>query len=114
MLLPFTMAGSLFGRLSLEEGDSTNSLEVLEMKLGVEGRRQKSLFDRFSRVRFSHCGPNWRKKMNCSPTTVTARVCVHVDKFMATIRSAFLQSRCSLVMKRVEAGLEAACDIQNT
>lgn len=51
VLLLFTMAGSLFGRLSLEEGDSANSLEVLEMKLGVEGRKQKSLFDPFSRAR---------------------------------------------------------------
>lgn len=51
MLLLSTMAGSLFGRLSLEEGDSANSLEVLEMKLGVEGRKQKSLFDQFSRAR---------------------------------------------------------------
>lgn len=34
----FTMAGSLFGRLSLEEGDSANSLEGLEIKLGGEGK----------------------------------------------------------------------------
>eukprot|EP00064_Thunnus_orientalis_P006857 superscaffoldBa00000734_g6876 len=32
----FTMAGSLFGRLSLEDGDSANSLEGLEIKLGGE------------------------------------------------------------------------------
>lgn len=51
VLLPFTMAGSLFGRLSLEEGDSANSLEVLEMKLGVEGKNQKSPLDQFSRAR---------------------------------------------------------------
>lgn len=34
----FTMAGSVFGRLSLEEGDSANSLEGLEIKLGGEGK----------------------------------------------------------------------------
>lgn len=33
-----TMAGSLFGRLSLEEGDSANSLEGLDIKLGGEGK----------------------------------------------------------------------------
>ncbi len=32
------MAGSVFGRLSLEEGDSANSLEGLEIKLGGEGK----------------------------------------------------------------------------
>lgn len=32
------MAGSLFGRLSLEEGDSANSLEGLDIKLGGEGK----------------------------------------------------------------------------
>ena len=32
------MAGSLFGRLSLEEGDSANSLDGLEIKLGGEGK----------------------------------------------------------------------------
>lgn len=36
----FTMAGSLFGRLSLEEGDSANSLEGLDIKLGVEGKHK--------------------------------------------------------------------------
>lgn len=34
------MAGSLFGRLSLEEGDSANSLEGLEMKLGGKGKNK--------------------------------------------------------------------------
>lgn len=34
----FTMAGSLFGRLSLEEGDSANSLEGLDIKLEGEGK----------------------------------------------------------------------------
>lgn len=34
------MAGSLFGRLSLEEGDSANSLEGLEIKLGGEGKNR--------------------------------------------------------------------------
>lgn len=34
----FTMAGTVFGRLSLEEGDSANSLEGLEIKLGGEGK----------------------------------------------------------------------------
>ncbi|XP_054623891.1 MAGUK p55 subfamily member 2b isoform X4 [Dunckerocampus dactyliophorus] len=34
------MAGSLFGRLSLEEGDSAYSLEGLEMKLGGEAMHQ--------------------------------------------------------------------------
>lgn len=32
------MAGTVFGRLSLEEGDSTNSLEGLENNLGPEGK----------------------------------------------------------------------------
>lgn len=32
------MAGSLFARLSLEEGGSAFSLEGLEMKLGGEGK----------------------------------------------------------------------------
>lgn len=32
------MAGTVFGRLSLEEGDSTNSLEGLDNKLGTEGK----------------------------------------------------------------------------
>lgn len=32
------MAGSPFGRLSLEEGDSTNSLEGMDVKLGAEGK----------------------------------------------------------------------------
>lgn len=32
------MAGSLFARLSLEEGDSANSLDGLEIKLGGEGK----------------------------------------------------------------------------
>lgn len=32
------MAGTVFGRLSLEEGDSANSLEGLEIKLGGEGK----------------------------------------------------------------------------
>lgn len=59
VLLLFTMAGSLFGRLSLEEGDSTNSLEVLEMKLGLEGKKQRCLFEQF----------------NHAPTTVITRVC---------------------------------------
>lgn len=36
----FTMSGSLFGRLSLEEGDSANSLEGLEIKLGGEGKNR--------------------------------------------------------------------------
>lgn len=36
----FTMAGSLFGRLSLEDGDSANSLEGLEIKLGGEGKNR--------------------------------------------------------------------------
>ncbi|XP_028287362.1 MAGUK p55 subfamily member 2b isoform X1 [Parambassis ranga] len=34
------MAGSLFGRLSLEEGDSANSLEGLDIKLGGEAMHQ--------------------------------------------------------------------------
>lgn len=34
----FSMAGTVFGRLSLEEGDSANSLEGLDIKLGVEGK----------------------------------------------------------------------------
>ena len=34
------MAGSLFGRLSLEDGDSANSLEGLEIKLGGEGKNR--------------------------------------------------------------------------
>lgn len=32
------MAGTVFGRLSLEEGDSANSLEGLDNKLGAEGK----------------------------------------------------------------------------
>lgn len=36
------MAGSLLGRLSLEEGDSANSLEGLEIKLGGEGKNTGS------------------------------------------------------------------------
>lgn len=32
------MAGTVFGRLSLEEGDSANSLEGLDNKLGPEGK----------------------------------------------------------------------------
>lgn len=32
------MAGTMFGRLTLEEGDSANSLEGLEIKLGGEGK----------------------------------------------------------------------------
>lgn len=32
------MAGTVFGRLSLEEGDSANSLEGLDIKLGGEGK----------------------------------------------------------------------------
>lgn len=36
------MAGSLFGRLSLEEGDSANSLEGLDIKLGGEGKSEGS------------------------------------------------------------------------
>lgn len=32
------MAGTVFGRLSLEEGDSANSLEGLDIKLGAEGK----------------------------------------------------------------------------
>lgn len=39
----FTMAGSLFGMLSLEEGDSANSLEGLGIKLGGEGKNTGSL-----------------------------------------------------------------------
>lgn len=35
------MAGSLFGRLSLEEGDSVNSLEGLDIKLGGEGKNTR-------------------------------------------------------------------------
>lgn len=35
-----TMAGSLFGKLSLEEGDSANSLEGLDIKLGGEGKNR--------------------------------------------------------------------------
>lgn len=60
VLLPFTMAGSLFARLSLEEGDSANSLEVLEMKLGVEGKNQKSPLDQFSRARSFPLSSKWR------------------------------------------------------
>lgn len=60
VLLPFTMAGSLFGRLSLEEGDSANSLEVLEMKLGVQGKNQKSPLDQFSRARSFPLSSKWR------------------------------------------------------
>lgn len=77
------MAGSLFGRLSLEEGDSSNSLEVLEMKLGVEGKKQKSPSDQFSCARSFSLWSKWRKKMNCSPTTVIARVYVHLDTLLA-------------------------------
>lgn len=36
------MAGSLFGRLSLDEEDSANSLEGLEIKLGGEGKNTGS------------------------------------------------------------------------
>lgn len=36
------MAGTVFGRLSLEEGDSANSLEGLEIKLGGEGKHTRS------------------------------------------------------------------------
>lgn len=32
------MAGTVFGRLSLEEGDSANSLEGLDIKLRGEGK----------------------------------------------------------------------------
>lgn len=76
LLPPFTMASSLFGRLSLEEGDSANSLEVLEMKLGVEGKNQKSPLDQFSRARSLPLSSKWSYKVTCSPTTVIARVCV--------------------------------------
>lgn len=34
----FSMAGTVFGRLSLEEGDSANSLEGLDIKLRGEGK----------------------------------------------------------------------------
>lgn len=37
-----SMAGSPFGRLSLEEGDSANSLEVMDVKLGAEGKNTGS------------------------------------------------------------------------
>lgn len=32
------MAGTVFGRLSMEEGDSANSLEGLDIKMGTEGK----------------------------------------------------------------------------
>lgn len=37
-----TMAGSLFRRLSLEEGDSANSLDGLDIKQGDEGKETAS------------------------------------------------------------------------
>lgn len=33
-----SMAGTVFGRLSMEEGDSANSLEGLDIKMGTEGK----------------------------------------------------------------------------
>lgn len=107
------MAGSLFGKLSLEEGDSANSLEVLEMKLGVEGRKQKSPFDQFSRARSSPTVSQVEENKRLVPQLQflqeSAGACGHAHGYRALC----------VLQSHLLAGDEgwqctAACDIQDT